>query len=412
MLSRRKFLKGSLVATAGGLLVPKYVLAAVDPSLLSTAVKELPEGVLEEQVLEALPGKKPLIKKTYRPPNYETPVKYFNEMFTPNDVFFVRYHLSNIPEVDAKTWKLTIGGDAVERPFELTLDDLKTKFEQVEIVALCMCSGNRRGLFKPHVAGVEWGYGAMGNAKWKGVRLKDILEKAGLKGNALEVVVNGADTGVAAGTPDFVKSIPVWKALDENTIIAYEMNGEPLPHWNGFPARLVVPGWTATYWMKHIISIDVVSKPFDGFWMKNAYRIPLGKFPIRDRFTSQETAVNTPITEMVVNSLITNINDGQTFRLGQLVEIKGVAWDGGYGINMVEISTDGGKTWREAQLGKDYGRYSWRQFTYVFKPPKKGTYTIMAKASNKIGQTQTFELIWNPAGYLHNVVQKISIKVV
>ncbi|MGB9873985.1 MAG: molybdopterin-dependent oxidoreductase, partial [Hydrogenobacter sp.] len=374
--------------------------------------KELPEGVLEEQVLEALPGKKPLIKKTYRPPNYETPVKYFNEMFTPNDVFFVRYHLANMPEVDAKTWKLTVGGDAVERPLELALDDLKTKFEQVEVVAVCLCSGNRRGLFKPHVAGVEWGYGAMGNAKWKGVRLKDILEKAGLKGNALEVVVDGADTGVAAGTPDFIKSIPVWKALDENTIIAYEMNGEPLPHWNGFPARLVVPGWTATYWIKHIVSINVVSKPFDGFWMKNAYRIPLGKFPIRDRFISQETVVNTPITEMVVNSLITNINDGQIFRHGQMVEVKGIAWDGGYGINMVEISTDGGKTWQQAELGKDYGRFSWRQFTYRFKPVKKGTYTIMAKASNRIGQTQTFELIWNPAGYHHNVVQKINIKVV
>lgn len=412
MLSRRNFLKGGLALSAGGLLVPKYLLAAVDPSLLSTAAKELPEGVLEEQVLEALPGKKPLIKKTYRAPNYETPVKYFNEFFTPNDVFFVRYHLSNIPEVDAKTWKLTIGGDAIEKPLELTLEDLKTKFEQVELVALCQCSGNRRGLFKPHVAGVEWGYGAMGNARWKGVRLKDILERAGLKGNALEVVLNGADTGVAAGTPDFIKSIPVWKALDENTMIAYEMNGEPLPHWNGFPARVIVPGWTATYWMKHIISIDVVSKPFDGFWMKTAYRIPLGKFPIRDRFISQETAVNTPITEIVVNSLITNINDGQRFKLGQIVEIKGIAWDGGYGINMVEISTDGGKTWREAELGKDYGRYSWRQFTYRFRPSKKGTYTIMAKASNRIGQTQTFELIWNPAGYHHNVVQKINIKVV
>jgi len=387
-------------------------LAAVDPSLLSAAAKELPEGTLEEQVLEALPGKKPLIKKTYRPPNYETPVKYFNEIFTPNDVFFVRYHLSNIPEIDARTWKLTVGGDAVERPLELTLDDLKTKFEQVEVVAVCMCSGNRRGLFKPHVPGIQWGYGAMGNAKWKGVRLKDILEKAGIKGNALEVVFDGADTGALPETPDYIKSIPIWKALDENTIIAYEMNGEPLPHWHGFPARLVVPGWTATYWVKHVTSINVISKPFDGFWMKTAYRIPLGKFPIRDRFISQETAVNTPITEILVNSLITNINDGQVFKLGQVIEIRGVAWDGGYGIERVEISTDGGKTWREAELGKDYGRFSWRQFTYRFKPTKRGTYTIMAKASNRIGQTQTFELIWNPAGYHHNVVQKINIKVV
>ncbi len=414
MLSRRDLIKGGFggfVAVGSGILLPKLALATVDPELLSTAVKELPEGILESQVLEALPGKKPLIKKTYRPPNYETPVKYFNEVFTPNDVFFVRYHLSNIPEIDPKEWRLKVGGDSVERPLELTLDDLKTKFEQVEIVALCQCSGNRRGLMKPHVPGIQWGYGAMGNARWKGVRLKDILNKAGLKAGALEVVVDGADTGVAAGTPDFIKSIPLWKALDENVIIAYEMNGEPLPHWNGFPARLVVPGWTAAYWIKHITSINVVSKPFDGFWMKTAYRVPLGKFPMVERFTSQETAVNTPITEMVVNSLITNLKDGQAFRLGQVVEVKGMAWDGGYGIKMVEVSTDGGKTWQEAELGKDYGRFSWRPWTYRFKPTKKGTYTIMAKATNRIGQTQTFELIWNPAGYHHNVVQKISIKV-
>ncbi|MFN3813826.1 MAG: molybdopterin-dependent oxidoreductase [Aquificaceae bacterium] len=310
-----------------------------------------------------------------------------------------------------KEWRLKVGGDSVEKPLELSLEDLKTKLEQVEVVALCQCSGNRRGLMKPHVPGIEWGYGAMGNAKWKGVRLKDILSEAGLKAGALEVVVNGADTGVAVGTPDFIKSIPVWKALDENTIIAYEMNGEPLPHWNGFPARLVVPGWTATYWMKHITSIDVVSRPYDGFWMKTAYRLPLGKFPTVDRFTSQETAVNTPITEIMVNSLITNIKDGQDFKLGQTVEVKGIAWDGGYGIKTVEVSVDGGKTWRDAELGKDYGRFSWRQWMYRFRPTKRGTYAVMARATNRIGQTQTFELIWNPAGYHHNVVQKIVVKV-
>ncbi len=411
MLSRRELL-GSFALSAGGLLLPKYVFASVNPDLLGTAVKDLPEGTLESQTLETLPGKKPLIKKTYRPPNFETPVSYFNEIFTPNDAFFVRYHLSNIPEVDAKSWRLRIGGDAIEKPYELTLEDLKTKFEQVEVVAVCQCSGNRRGLMKPHVPGIQWGYGAMGNAKWKGVRLKDILNKAGLKANALEVVFDGVDTGVAEKTPDFIKSIPVWKALDENTIIAYEMNGEPLPHWNGFPARLVVPGWTATYWIKHLISIDVISTAYKGFWMNPAYRLPLGKFPMRDRFVSQETNVNTPITEIMVNSLITNIKDGQVFRRGEPIEVKGIAWDGGYVIKQVEISTDGGKTWHDAELGKDYGRFSWRQWSYTFKPLKKGEYTLMVKATNSIGQTQTFELIWNPAGYHHNVVHKVSIKVV
>lgn len=409
IISRRGFLKGAAASFAfasSGVFIPKTILGE---ALLGP--KDLPEGTLEESILNALPGKKPLIKKSYRPPNYETPVKYFNEMFTPNDVFFVRYHLSGIPQVDIRKWRLKIGGDAAEKPLELTINDLKNNFEQVEIVAVNQCSGNRRGLFKPHVPGVQWGYGAMGNAKYKGVRLNNILNKAKVKANALEVTLNGADTPVLERTPDFVKSIPVWKALDENTIVAYEMNGEPIPHWNGFPARIIVPGWTATYWVKHITDINILSNPFDGYWIKKAYRIPNRKFPIVDRFISQETEVNTPITEMVVNSLITNIDDGQMFRLGQPVEIRGVAWDGGHGIKIVEVSIDGGKAWQEAELGKDYGGFSWRQWMFIFKPTKRDRYTVMVKATNRVGQTQTFELIWNPGGYHHNVVQGITVNV-
>src|SRR5205807_9054955 len=174
----------------------------------------------------------------------------------------------------------------------------------------------------------------------------------GFKKETIEIVFDGADDPAVDKTPDFVKSIPVWKALEETTLVAYEMNGEPLPHWNGFPARIVVPGWTATYWMKHLTSITVATKPFDGFWMKSAYRIPLGRFPVVARFTSQETAVNTPITEIVVNSLITNPADGANVKMGP-VAMGGIAWDGGYGINTVEVSSDGGKTWLAATLGED-----------------------------------------------------------
>jgi hypothetical protein len=251
----------------------------------------------------------------------------------------------------------------------------------------------------------------MGNARWRGVRLRDILNKIGVKKEAVEVVYDGADSGVIDKTPDFIKSLPVWKAMDENTLIAFEMNGAPLPHWNGFPARIVVPGWTGTYWVKHLTTIDVFSKPYDGFWMTTAYRIPVGKFPVVDRFISQETPANTPITEMVVNSLITNIEEGQKFRLGQTLEVKGIAWDGGYGIQLVEVSTDEGTTWRPAELGQDLGRFAWRQWSYRFKPDAKGKHAIMAKATNRIGNTQTFEPILNPAGYHHNVVQKIGIVV-
>lgn len=417
MLNRRQILRGAgggaLLAGTGtlaGLLPPRVAGAATRGLDLPAA---LPEGTREEAVLEALPGKAPLIKLSYRPPNYETPVSYFDRsVFTPNEAFFVRYHLADIPEVDAKAWTLKIGGAAATAPLELTLDRLKQDFEPVEVAAVCMCSGNRRGLFQPHVPGVQWGNGAIGNARWKGARLRDILDKAGVGKGAVEVALNAADGPVLDKTPDFAKSLPVWKALDETVIVAYEMNGAPLPHWNGFPARLIVPGWTATYWVKHLTAIDVLDRPFDGFWMKSAYRIPQGKFPIVQRFTSQEyDAATTPITEMVVNSMITAPSTGAAkLRAGQPAEVRGVAWDGGYGIRTVEVSTDGGQSWKEAALGQDSGRFSFRPWSFRFTP-KAGRYEVIARATNRIGQTQTAELILNPAGYHNNVMPRVTVTV-
>ncbi len=408
MTTRRAFLKTS----AGGLALVGAGRLFAEAGRESTAAlgfAELPNGALASGTLEALPGKVPLIKKTYRPPNYETPVGYFDAPFTPNNAFFVRYHLSDIPEVSATSWRLRVGGDSIQTPLELSLSDLK-KYEIVELAAVCLCSGNRRGLFEPHVPGVEWGPGAMGNARWKGVRLRDVLSQAGLKKEAVEIVFNGADSAPIEKTPDFVKSIPVWKAMDPDTLIAFEMNGEPLPHWNGFPARIVVPGWTATYWMKHVIEINASSKPFDGFWMKTAYRIPKGKFALVDRFLSQETDVNTPITEMVVNSLITTVIAGQRMKVGQPMQMAGIAWDGGSGVRTVEVSVDGGEIWRRAELGPDLGRYSFRQWSVQVTPAQRGSAIVMARATSRVGSTQTFDLIHNPAGYHHNVVQRIPVQ--
>jgi DMSO/TMAO reductase YedYZ molybdopterin-dependent catalytic subunit len=405
MRDRRSFITalGAGFALAGsGLALPRRALGA-----------GLPQGAIDSAVLEALPGKRPLIKRSYRPPNYETPIDAFDDAITPNDRFFVRWHLANIPQVDAREWHLKIGGDAIGQPMQLTLDDLKRGFEPAELIAVCQCSGNRRGLSDPHVPGVEWGYGAMGNARWKGVRLRDVLAKAGLTKAAIEVAFDGADEPAIAQTPDFVKSIPVWKALDENTLIAFEMNGESLPHWNGFPARIVVPGWTATYWVKQVVAINALSAPEGGFWMKTAYRIPKGRFPLVDRFVSQESAdtATTPITEMVVNSLITHPTGGQRFQAGSGVEVRGVAWDAGYGIQSVDVSTDDGSSWQTAELGPYLGRYSFRSWRHAFVPRKPGRYAVVAKASNRQGATQTFELIFNPAGYHNNVVQRIEIEV-
>ncbi|HJZ34474.1 MAG TPA: molybdopterin-dependent oxidoreductase, partial [Hyphomicrobiaceae bacterium] len=381
-LNRRHFLGGS--AAAGAAVASGLPLASVAAAAEPELPAALPDGVRASAVLDALPGKKPLIKLSYRPPNYETPIEYFRDPITPNDAFFVRYHLAVIPEIDAKTWRLSVGGDGVNAQAQLTLQDLQA-MPAAEVVAVNQCSGNRRGLFKPHVPGVEWGYGAMGCARWKGVRLKDVLDKVGLKKEAIEIVVDGADGPIVDKTPDFVKSIPVWKALEETTLIAYQMNGEALPHFNGFPVRLVVPGWTGTYWMKHLVSIKAVTKPDTNFWMSAAYRIPLGKFPLVARFTSQDTAANTPITEMMVNSLITSHADGAQLKAGGTV--GGIAWDGGYGIRAVEVSSDGGKTWTAASLGSDLGRYAFRPWSFPLTD--KGKHTLMVRASNAIGGTQT-----------------------
>ena len=406
MITRRCLLgmAGAGAALAGsGITFPRLLEAEAPVPNLPAG---LPQGMRAAAVLDALPGKKPLIKLSYRPPNYETPISYFRTPITPNDAFFVRYHLTHIPQVDETKWRLAVGGEGANSEIELTLDDIR-KMPAVEIITVNQCAGNRRGLFQPHVAGVEWGFGAMGCARWKGARLNDILDKVGLKRGAIEIVLDGADEPVLDKTPDFVKSIPVAKATEDTTLIAYEMNGEALPHFNGFPARLVVPGWTGTYWVKHLTSVQAVTKPFDGFWMKSAYRVPTSKFPLVARFISQETEVNTPITEMMVNSLITSHDDGAAVTTGQ-VTVGGIAWDGGYGIRTVEVSTDGGTVWAPAKLGEDIGRFAFRPWTFELLA-KPGKNTVTARATNAVGQTQTAALIPNPAGYHHNVMQTLTL---
>ena len=403
MMTRRRLLEGAGIAFAGGALGRSPVAAHAASVALSPGV---PAGLEDAAAMETLPGKKPLIKLSYRPPNYESPLDYFDTPITPNDRFYVRYHLSDIPSIDAKTYKIAVGGDGANGQAEITFDELK-KFPAYEVVAVNQCSGNRRGLSKPHVPGVQWGYGAMGCARWKGARLKDLLDRVGLKKEAIEIAFNGADGPAFDKTPDFVKSLPLWKAIDESTLVAYEMNGEPLPHFNGYPARLIVPGWTGTYWMKHLVAINALTRPQGGFWMNPAYRIPLGEFPIVARFISQETATTTPITEMVVNSLITSHVDDAQVAVGEVM-VRGLAWDGGYGIRTVEASTDGGQSWAAATLGDDLGRYAFRPWSFVL-PAKPGKNTVMVNATNKIGQTQTAALLFNPAGYHNNVMQSVTL---
>ncbi len=394
MLTRRKW-----IASTGSIML----------SALGRAHGAAAEDTSAEALI-ALPGKRPLIKRSFRPPNYETPRAELRRAFTANDAFFVRYHLAAIPEVNARSWRLRIGGPSIVRPSEFSLTDLRRHFQSVAIAAINQCSGNRRGLFTPRVPGVQWGDGAMGNALWSGVRLRDVLRRCELQANALEVVFDGADGPLLAQTPDFKKSLPVERALDENTLIAFEMNGEPLPHFNGAPARLVVPGWTGTYWVKHLTEIRAQPYPFDGFWMKGAYRIPTGAFP-GARFKSQESAETTPITEILVNSLITGPAAGARLARGQPVELTGWAWDGGTGIAAVDVSTDAGSSWRTATLQKDLGRFAWRGFRFALDTSQPGALAVNVRATSHGGEQQPAKLTVNPAGYHNNKIQSLLLEV-
>jgi DMSO/TMAO reductase YedYZ molybdopterin-dependent catalytic subunit len=394
MISRRKLIAGSVGS----------VLLSTAGAFRAAVAAQMPEELV------ALPGKKPLIKRTFRPPNFETPLADLRQPFTANEAFFVRYHLGLIPEIDRRAWRLRVGGASAQHALELSLDELLRGFERVTIAAINQCSGNKRGLFMPRVPGVQWEQGAIGNATWTGVRLRDVLRRAGVQGNALEVVFDGADAGLLPATPDFVKSLPIDRALDENTLIAFEMNGRPLPRWNGEPARLVVPGWTATYWVKHLTDIRVEPTAFDGFWMKSGYRIPTGVFP-GVRFASQETAETTPITEILVNSLVTSHLSGTRMTRGRPMWLEGWAWDGGSGIAAVEVSRDGGRSWQKASLGKDLGRFAWRGFRAPIDTSRPGTVELLVRAAARNGAVQPQQLTPNPSGYHNNAIQKLVLEV-
>ena len=252
----------------------------------------------------------------------------------------------------------------------------------------------------------------MGNALWRGIRVRDLLQKTGIKPEALEVVFGGGESGPVTQTPRFQKSLPLQKALDPKTLIAFEMNGQALPRQQGYPARLIVPGWAGTYWIQNLTTIEVIAHPFDGFWMKKAYRIPKDKFKsIEAEFPSQTNSETKPITELIVNSMVTNLEEGQTIELESPTPLRGVAWDSGHGIQKVEISDDDGTSWMSAHLEKDFGPFSWRQFSFTFTPKKPGSITLMVKATNNAGDTQPRMAVSKGPGYHNYAIQSLKVTV-
>lgn len=362
------------------------------------------------QPLAQYPEKTDLILLTSRPPNLETPMKYFDRAITPNEAFFVRYHVAPIPtSVDLSTWRLRVTG-RVDQPLELSMDDLQSKFRQVTVTAVAQCSGNSRGRFTPRVLGGQWGDGAMGNAAWVGVRVRDILTMAGIGQGAVQVAFDGLDRPAAPSVPDFVKSLDVHRITDDpDIVVAHQMNGQPLPMLNGYPARLIVPGWYATYWVKHLSEITVLDHVFDGFWMKSAYRIPDAPCGCVEPGTAPARTV--PVNRMNVRSFIASPQTGARLLVGHPVTLKGIAFDGGYGVAGVHVSDDGGLTWRRARLGPDLGRYSFREWSATWTPRNAGDHRLMVRAFNRIGESQGEEPLWNPAGYLRNVIEHLDVRV-
>jgi DMSO/TMAO reductase YedYZ molybdopterin-dependent catalytic subunit len=356
------------------------------------------------------PQKAPLILLTDRPVQLETPRNYFASAFTPNEAFYVRWHLDRIPNaVDLKSWRLRIEGN-VSSPQALSMGDLLRKFRAETIAAVNQCSGNSRSRLQPRVPGGQWGNGAMGNARWTGVKLRDLLNAAGMKSGSLQVQLQGLEQGEGPegmGSRAFMKSLDLDNPVIDECVVAYAMNGEPLPMLNGFPVRLVVPGYFATYWMKCLTWIRVLDKTDENFWMKTAYRIPDTPRGTTTPEAMKAGGVKTvPIGRMPVRSFLISPDGSGKIPAGMTVNLRGTTFSGYGRVTKVEISEDDLKTWKPAQLGEDFGAYSFRTWDLAWTPKTTGKFSIAVRATDEKGNAQSDEPVWNAGGYLWNKIER------
>jgi sulfite oxidase len=342
-----------------------------------------------------------LLQMNGYPLNVETPLEALTEYLTPNELFFVRSHwIPRMPE--AKTWKLLVDGD-VRTPLRLSIDDLK-KMPRAEATCVLQCAGNGRGLQSPVVPGVQWRYGAVGNARWSGVRLRDVLSRAGVGASAKHLHLFGSDDPPGK-VPPFHRSIELAKAMDD-CILAYEMNGAPLAKEHGAPLRVVVPGWAGDHWMKWLVRMTVAAQPQTGFYMDTAYRWPLQPGQPGVSFKPEEMR---PLTELAVKSNITSA-PGKV-RIGTIADVRGFAFSGADDIARVELSDDGGKTFRAATLDTRHAPHAWRLWSYRWKPSRAGMQQLTVRATDSRGATQPRETVWNQSGYLYNAWHSVHVEV-
>ncbi|MBZ5705200.1 MAG: sulfite oxidase [Acidobacteriia bacterium] len=385
MISRRDFLKNTSAALAAAGAIHPLLSWAADDSVV-------------------VPGKDGMIVRSLRFVDLEMPPEYANSFITPVPHFFVRNHMHEPSTLDAADWRLTIGGE-VEKPLTLSLADL-ARLEAHTVTSTLECAGNGRAFQNPHVPGVQWQRGAVGTGRFTGPHLRDVLRRAGVKPAGKHVMFHGLDE-VPGKVPPFIRSIPLEKATDADTLIALQMNGAALTKHHGFPARALVPGWVGAASCKWLSEIKVLDKEFAGNFMNPGYRMPNQPIKPGEAVKPEDTH---PVTALGVKSIIASPTDGASLK-SRSIHIQGAAWAGEADIAHVEISTDGGATWQAAQLGKDQAHYAWRLWSYTWKAPRSGDYTIRSRATDSQGHTQPATAVWNPSGYLYNAIDQVKIHV-
>jgi DMSO/TMAO reductase YedYZ molybdopterin-dependent catalytic subunit len=375
-------------------------------AMAGVVARFVPSGLVFAQAPGAAPrfGKEKLLVRSARPPDFETPVALLDSFITPIEHFYVRSHLPVPAPLDAATWALKIGGD-VNSPVSLSIDEIK-KLPAVTITMTLECAGNGRSFFDPAVAGIQWEKGAVGTARFTGARMADVLKRAGVKTTGRNVEMHAADRPLGT-MPAFVRQVPMAKAMHPDTLLAYDMNGQPIPAVHGFPLRAIVPGWEGAYSVKWLTSLNVLDKDSDSFWVATGYRYPTRRVAPGAAVDAKDMA---PLLGLVVKSLITQPANGAALPAGK-VTVAGFAWAGEHDITKVDVSIDNGATWQPARLVGEQAKYAWRRFEYAFAATKPESYLILSRATDAKGNMQPAVSQWNPSGYLWNQYDSVRVEV-
>ncbi|MFT4601661.1 MAG: DMSO/TMAO reductase YedYZ molybdopterin-dependent catalytic subunit [Arenicella sp.] len=404
--SRRSFIGKSALATLAAVVGSKVVFADNFPDDLE------PIGLETDEVNEKIPGKSDQLTILNRKPwNAETPPHLLDDEVTPAHLMFVRNNGIPPYEVDVQKWTLTIDGESVDKPKSFSLKELMDGFDHHSYKLTLECGGNGRSEFNPPAKGNQWGLGGVACSKWTGVRLKDVLNKVGIKDNAVYIGYYGADTHLSGDLEKdpISRGVPIRKALEEETLIAWAMNDEAIPAMNGFPLRLVCGGWPASVSGKWLTRISVRDKEHDGAKMGgHSYRVP--KFPVPPGTKVPDDQMKI-IESMPVKSIITYPKTGAVIPKGGSFEVRGNAWAGDLKVDKVEVSIDFGVNWTSCELKDPANRLAWQRWSSKVKLPEFGYYEIWARATDEKGVVQPMVLPgWNPKGYLNNASHRIALR--